>query len=78
MAAHDGESGASNEGTSIQFNSVVAFNKLSNEEFILMPWQSSLILILMFFHRHFNIRTILLYLNRQTFDDWFGLLSVRR
>ncbi len=34
MAAHDGESGASNEGTSIQFNSVVALNKLSNEEFI--------------------------------------------
>jgi len=33
MAAHDGESGAI-KGTSIQFNSVVALNKLSNEEFI--------------------------------------------
>ena len=77
MAAHDGESETVMKGP--QFNSVVALNKLSNEEFITHAMTIFAdILILMLFHRHFKIRTILLYLNRQTFDDWFGLLSVRR
>ena len=75
MAAHDGESETVMKGP--QFNSVVALNKLSNEEFITHA-MTIFADINIDFHRHFKIRTILLYLNRQTFDDWFGLLSVRR